>query len=236
MSDPLNKRSKPALFIACENGQSSIVDMLLQRDYNVDPYVKFWGTYVQAAAWGGSSKAFHSLLAHEAPLEGRAGVYGKTLEAAKSGGNADIVCTTLEAGAEIGAVPLRRVNIWKPYLPKKKIAIGVSIYRTKGEEMLKRLFPNADMTLLHLLASAYARRRQLRRYWERHEEELWKTGRMPYHFSGDVTLTSDREQDLGKETDKTTKATHRLGDVHTLSTDPQSNKRIAGMPSYSSIG
>lgn len=180
-----NHRGKSPLFLACENGNSSIVRALVEHQVAVGFEHPIWGSALQAAAWAGDFKSFRLLLQRGAPINSPEGVYGRLIDAAVIGGDERVVTYALSNGADVWLprAPRRVPAMGKrppAFPPSRRKAMGASIDQalanhswkaksrdvavrrvTPDVDLVKRLFPSGYEPFIDRIQKANLRRHQL---------------------------------------------------------------------------
>ncbi|KAJ6035948.1 hypothetical protein N7540_000227 [Penicillium herquei] len=113
----------------------AIVKLLLEHGADVNAQGGWYGTPLQAAAFGGYLEIVKLLLEHGAEVNAQVGQYGTALQAATSGGYPEVVKLLLEHGADVNikggqygsallaAVSRGRMGIVQVLLEKQEIPI-----------------------------------------------------------------------------------------------------------------
>ncbi len=99
-----DRHGSNALQEASGEGYLEIVQILLEKDADIDAQGGYYGTALQAASYGGHLDVVQFLLEQGADINVQGGrYYGNALQAASYGGYLEIVQILLAKGADINA-------------------------------------------------------------------------------------------------------------------------------------
>ena len=94
-----------ALQAASRDGNKEVVQLLLDKDANVNAQGGFYGNALQGACalWGGNKEVVQLLLDKDANVNAQGGQYGNALQAALQGGHKEVVQLLLDNNANVNA-------------------------------------------------------------------------------------------------------------------------------------
>jgi ankyrin repeat protein len=98
-----DKDDKTPLFIAAEQGNVGVIEVLLDKGADVNAQGRFYGNALYAASTYGHKEIATLLLDKGADVNAQGGEYGNALQAALEKGYTEIVTLLLDKGADVNA-------------------------------------------------------------------------------------------------------------------------------------
>jgi ankyrin repeat protein len=103
MVNSKDKDNKPPLFIAAEQGNQAVMEVLLDKGADVNAEGGIYGNALYAASAGGHKEVATLLLDKGADVNAEGGIYGNALYAASAGGHKEVATLLLDKGADVNA-------------------------------------------------------------------------------------------------------------------------------------
>jgi ankyrin repeat protein len=98
-----NRMSASPLYYVAFGGLQKTVELLLEKNADVNEQGGFYGNALQAASYAGHDQIVKLLLERNADINAQGGFYGNALQAASHGGHEQVVKLLLERNADVNA-------------------------------------------------------------------------------------------------------------------------------------